>query len=495
MPPEGHRCKQGTSRARHRRVAWSIAILVLGVGVILSAQAATAAPFAYITSGGTSTVSVLDTATNTVVATVTVGTGPAGVAIHPSGTPVYIANTNSNSVSVIDALTNLVTATIPLPGGVDAETEGIAVHPSGTLVYVATGAVPSTPGSTDHFLSVIDTTSNAVVANVKLGTGFTLSTGANGPFGVAVNPAGSLVYVVMRTGFALAVDTASNTIVDAIPFGPSPGVECSFSTGTCPSGLAVHPAGTSLYVTRYVGPGSAGGGPAVVSVIDTATRIEVAAVPIGNAPYGVAVHPSGSLVYAANIKSHSVSVIDVSTNQVITTVPVGNDPVGVAVHPAGTRVYVTNSQSHTVSVIDTATNSVIDTVSVAPLPVSFGQFVGPATISIRVAIDIKPGSDPNTINLGSGGTVPVAIFSTASFDATTVNPTTVTLASAPVKLRGNGTSMASVEDVNGDGISDLVVHVETKALQLSETDAEAVLEGQTYGGTAIRGTDSVRVVP
>ncbi len=114
---------------------------------------------------------------------------------------------------------------------------------------------------------------------------------------------------------------------------------------------------------------------------------------------------------------------------------------------------------------------------------------------ISVSIDIKPGSFPNSINLGSGGTVPVAILSTGTFDATTVDPVTVTLASAPVKLKGKGTPMTSVEDVNGDGLGDLVVHVDTSALELTETDTEAVLEGKTIDGTMIRGTDSVRVVP
>lgn len=55
--------------------------------------------------------------------------------------------------------------------------------------------------------------------------------------------------------------------------------------------------------------------------------------------------------------------------------------------------------------------------------------------------------------------------------------------------------MASFEDVNGDGFLDLVVHVSTSALQLSETRTEAVLEGKTFDGTPIRGTDTVRVVP
>ena len=112
-----------------------------------------------------------------------------------------------------------------------------------------------------------------------------------------------------------------------------------------------------------------------------------------------------------------------------------------------------------------------------------------------VCIDIKPGSYPNSINLGSGGTVPVAIFSSTTFDATTVIPETVTLASAPVQLKGNGTPMSSFQDVNGDGLLDLVVHVSTEALQLTETDTEAILEGTTFGGRSVRGRDTIKVVP
>ncbi len=117
------------------------------------------------------------------------------------------------------------------------------------------------------------------------------------------------------------------------------------------------------------------------------------------------------------------------------------------------------------------------------------------TTTIEVAIDIKPGSFPNSINLGSEGNVPVAILSTVDFDATTVDPLSVTLASAPVRLKGKGTPMASFEDVNLDGLLDLVVHVDATALALSETDVEAVLEGETFGGTPIQGVDTVKIVP
>ncbi|MBI4503356.1 MAG: hypothetical protein HY700_19635 [Gemmatimonadetes bacterium] len=126
---------------------------------------------------------------------------------------------------------------------------------------------------------------------------------------------------------------------------------------------------------------------------------------------------------------------------------------------------------------------------------SLGLFLVAERAVLEVGIDIKPGSDPNTINLGSGGTVPVGILSSADFDARTVDPLTVTLAGAAVKLRGKGTAMAAAQDVNADGVLDLVVHVETSALELTEGDIEGVLEGQTFGGVRIRGADSVRIVP
>jgi hypothetical protein len=126
---------------------------------------------------------------------------------------------------------------------------------------------------------------------------------------------------------------------------------------------------------------------------------------------------------------------------------------------------------------------------------TFDAFVAKLAHFTTVAIDIKPNSTPNTINLGSGGVVAVAILSSATFDATTVDPLTVTLASAPVKLKGNGTPQVIVQDVNGDGRLDLIVHIQTEALQLNESDTQAVLEAETFGGTAIVGTDIVRIVP
>jgi hypothetical protein len=119
----------------------------------------------------------------------------------------------------------------------------------------------------------------------------------------------------------------------------------------------------------------------------------------------------------------------------------------------------------------------------------------PVVESTDVQIDIKPGTSPNSINLGSSGVVPVGILSTATFDATKVDPTTVLLAGASVKVKGKGTPMASFEDVNGDGLMDLVVQVSTEALELTDSDSRAFLEAKTFGGVPVIGSDWIRVVP
>ncbi|MEU9048496.1 YncE family protein, partial [Kitasatospora sp. NPDC048343] len=67
---------------------------------------------AYVTNEGDNTVSVIDTATNTVTATVVVGTGPFDVAVTPDGLHAYVTNEGDNTVSVIDTATNTVTATV-----------------------------------------------------------------------------------------------------------------------------------------------------------------------------------------------------------------------------------------------------------------------------------------------------------------------------------------------------------------------------------------------
>src|SRR5580658_2561073 len=82
--------------------------IVLAMGLALAACPAEAAPFLYVTNASDNTVSVIDTATNTVVATIPVGNFPETLA----RTKVYVANSASNKVSVIKTATNTVVKTV-----------------------------------------------------------------------------------------------------------------------------------------------------------------------------------------------------------------------------------------------------------------------------------------------------------------------------------------------------------------------------------------------
>jgi hypothetical protein len=115
--------------------------------------------------------------------------------------------------------------------------------------------------------------------------------------------------------------------------------------------------------------------------------------------------------------------------------------------------------------------------------------------TITVAIDIKPGSLPNSINLGSSGVIPVAIFSDTNFDATTVRPETVALAGASVRMVGKSDKyLCHTEDINADGLDDLVCQVYTAQFMIEPGEATVVLEALTTDGTIVRGEDSVRIV-
>jgi hypothetical protein len=117
-------------------------------------------------------------------------------------------------------------------------------------------------------------------------------------------------------------------------------------------------------------------------------------------------------------------------------------------------------------------------------------------IPVPIIIDIKPGSDTNSINISSSGVIPVAIISTKDFDAATVEPSTVSLAGASVKMVGKSDKYScDQEDVNNDGLMDLVCHVYTAQFMIESGQSTAVLEAKTFDGTNLRGEDIINVVP
>jgi len=127
--------------------------------------------FAYVTNSGADSVSVINTATNTILTSIPVpgGSSPFRIAITPDGTRAYVTNEVNNTVTVIDTLTNTIITTIPLPAG--SSPIGIAISPDGSRAYVANFGRNS--------VTVLDTAINAIIATLPAG---------NIPRGMAITP-------------------------------------------------------------------------------------------------------------------------------------------------------------------------------------------------------------------------------------------------------------------------------------------------------------------
>jgi hypothetical protein len=111
--------------------------------------------------------------------------------------------------------------------------------------------------------------------------------------------------------------------------------------------------------------------------------------------------------------------------------------------------------------------------------------------TVMVVIDIKPSSALNSINPRSQGSIPVAILTTETFDATTVDASSVLFGVLGMEA---SPTHAALEDVNGDGRTDMILHFKTQETELQCGDTSSVLTGLTFDGQVIEGEDAVRTV-
>jgi len=348
------------------------AVTTLALAWLVTAAPATAQQ-AYITNAGDGTVSVINTATDTVVATVTVGTAPIGVAVSPDGLKVYVANSTGGSVSVINAVTNTVVATVPI----NDVLFGVAITPDGKTVFVTGG----------RSLYNIDTATNTVTHPVPAG----------GTFGVLVTPDGKETWAASeRTPFISVSNATTNALVAVVDL-------TAFSCGLIPvaggSGIAALPDSTTVFEATLIG---FGGQIGLVSVIDAKNHSCLENGVVGaSTTFGVAVLPAGSNLScvaaqpAPGCKPFYVSGVTISGTgtvfvldypletpgfSIATKITVGNNPKGIAVTPDGKKLYVANQNDNTVSVIDTATNKVTATINVGTAPWAFGKFIAPVAL-------------------------------------------------------------------------------------------------------------------
>jgi YVTN family beta-propeller protein len=195
-------------------------------------------PYAYVGNSGDDTVSVIDTATNEVVATMLVANAPQAIAVTPDGAYVYVP-TLGGSLSVITTATNGVVESAPYDIG--AEVQGLAVTPDGAHLYLA-----GTNDSVGDVVVVLDPATSSVA---------TVEGTFSGPLGVAVTPDGAYVYVTNSYADTVSViETATNGLVATVPVGNSPYAFGEFISQAAPVISSISPptgstlGGTEVYI-------------------------------------------------------------------------------------------------------------------------------------------------------------------------------------------------------------------------------------------------------
>lgn len=333
------------------------------VASILLATTASATPFAYIPNSGDNTVSVIDTATRTVVATIPVGGFPIGVAVDPAGHRAYVTNPNTDSVSAIDTTTNTVIAQNP----VSRFPEGITIRPDGSRVWVATVGYPSA-------VVEIDTATHAVVRRTPVGLAAE---------GVTLNPAGTLLYVANQNDSTVQVLDAANGATHALIPVPEH-----------PLFIAVSPDNQTVLVS------SAARGS--VTVINAATSQVVREIVLGKEAIELVYAPDGSRVYvvaSSGTANSTIEEFDGRTLAHLASFPIESSPHGIDITPDGKQLYVACAAYNHVIVFDTATRAQVATINVGLHPFVIGRFIGgapllqqqaptPAAVPIRTSTDV-----------------------------------------------------------------------------------------------------------
>jgi YVTN family beta-propeller protein/cysteine-rich repeat protein len=323
--------------------------LATAVVLVFCATVAQAAPFAYIPNSGDDTVSVIDTATDTVVDTIPIpGPQPETAAVSADGTRVYVGDSGGfgGKIHVIDAATNTVLTSVSVFSGI----AHLAISPDGAYVYGAGGMS----------VKVVNTATNALVLP------FISDPGTTVPVAVAFHPTLPIAYAVGPLfQSAMAIDTTTRTVTASI--------------GTGGTSVAIHPDGTRGFVLNTCtfcveAPG--------VVQFDTATNLPIPGwiATTGDQPHVLDLDPSGSPLY---VTTHDttlgalLSVIDTTTDTETAAVPVGTEIWGVKLHPDGTRIYVADRGAGAVQVVDAQTLTVTTTITVGSLPFARGNFIGP----------------------------------------------------------------------------------------------------------------------
>jgi YVTN family beta-propeller protein len=339
-------------KAKSRRNVGALLVL------LASAAIAAAQPIAYVANSGSNTVATINVGTASMTGSVTVPTGPSGIAVTPDGSTIYVSSLNNGEVTALNAATHAVIATVK----VGTSPTHVAINPAGTLVYVVD------QGSNQ--ISAINHSTKTLAATIPVG---------NHPTAVAFSPDGSRAYVTNAWANTISVINPSLNEVIA-----------TFGTATAPMDVAVSPDSQTLYVA-CVGNSAVGVYSNAGSLITTMTGFSY--------PVAIALTPGGTRAFVVNENSSSVSVVDLGSHSVIANTTVGSLPVSVAMSADGSEAFITNQFGLSLSVLSTSTGGLVKTIpSVGVYPVSVAT-IPPTAKPITCSYSLTSGG----ASLGSGG--------------------------------------------------------------------------------------------
>jgi len=297
-----------------------------------------AAPFIFVSQQTVGNVAIIDAATNTVAATIPVGTDLHGLVVNRSATKAYAVRWGipENTVSFVDLVSHAVEAVLAWP----AQPRVIALSADETKLYIA-------GGDTEVKLWVLDIASKATIATVDL---------PSYVYAIALDPTGKKLYLLHHGSL--------NSVVDLTTFTPLPSLsnDPSFQGND----IAVVSSTGELYVANPSGSGPFATPPAAtfVTVIDTRGSAPVGRLNLGVQPTKLIYAPQTNRVYVAAYKE--VVFIDPVTREYVASIPIpGSTPYGIASLSELNRLYVTDYWADAITVIDVPSASVMTTIPIS----------------------------------------------------------------------------------------------------------------------------------
>jgi YVTN family beta-propeller protein len=340
-------------------------LMLAAAPLVLASGLAAAAPKAYIGNFADNTVSVLDTASAKIVATIPVAQGPHGMAMSRDGRTVFVTGDGSSSMSVIDTATDKVVKTLE----VGKSPNGLSLTPDGKLLLVTVYG--------EDRIDFVDAATQAITGTVAVPK----------PHTVSISPDGKLAYITSQEPghFALCVvDIATRALVRTLPLPKTPR-DAEFGHD-----------GKAFYFTEA--------GVSALEVLDPATDKIVGEIPTGVSPHFVSLFHNNPLGLAVVQGPGEVLLFDPATNQGVRSVAVGKQPHWLALAGDGKTAYVTNEGSNDLSIVDLASGKVTAVeVGKAPRKIVVQQTaqaaVAPAGSKVSIA-GFAFGPDAATVKVG-----------------------------------------------------------------------------------------------